>query len=116
MRRARSRLMITCSVIAALALGQAPAARAQDEAPDLRMLLNLDLFGRSQEERAPDQRADPQASAAPSMLDQIQMLRAMGYLGAQRTAAQLTDPASTGARATVAATPVPSDDQRVPQL
>jgi hypothetical protein len=103
--------MIAFSLIAAIALGKAAVARAQDETPDLRMLLNLDLFGRSQE-----QRANPQASPAPSMLEQIQTLRAMGYLGAKRTASTLTDPTLTGGGANVAATPVPPDDQGVPQL
>ncbi len=112
MRRARSKLTLVVAFAAALAAGNSSPAAAQDEAPDLRMLLNLDLFGRSQEQAA---EVSPQAPPAPSMLEQIRTLRAIGYLGgASQTAA--TDPPPMGSGGNVTATPEPSDDQGVPQL
>jgi hypothetical protein len=55
-------------------------ASAQDAPPDLRMLMNLDLF-----EPRPNKGANGAAAAASptddSMLDQIRTLDAMGYLG-----------------------------------
>ena len=50
------------------------ASWAQEGLPDPRMLLNLDLFASASNQNAP---AD---GASYSMLDQIQTLRAMGYL------------------------------------
>jgi hypothetical protein len=67
-------------------------ARAQDAAPpDIRMLLNLDLF-----------RAQPQTAAGTqgansndSTLDQIRTLNALGYLGnGAKVGARNTDPVS----------------------
>jgi len=112
MRRTICRLMLSLTAIAAIALGRAPQTAAQDEPPDLRMLLNLDLFGRSRE---PAAGANPQAAPAPSMLDQIRALRAMGYLGgANQTAATVTDPPPIGSG--TGPTPEPPEDQGVPQL
>jgi hypothetical protein len=115
MRRARSKLMMVVAFAAALSAGKSSRAAAQqDETPDLRMLLNLDLFGRSQEQPGG---ANPHGSSAPSMLEQIQTLRAMGYLsGANATAATATDPPPTGSGGNVTATPEPSYDKGVPQL
>jgi hypothetical protein len=104
--------MFVVACAAVLSAGNGSLAAAQDEAPDLRMLLNLDLFGRSQER---PMGATPQASATPSMLEQIRTLRAIGYLGgASQTAA--TDPPPMGSGGNVTATPDPSKDQGVPQL
>jgi len=67
-------------LLAAIGVGsETPRASAQDAPPDLRMLMNLDLF----EPRA-SQGANGAAAASPaddSMLDQIRTLDAMGYLG-----------------------------------
>jgi len=59
---------------------EAPQTLAQDAPPNLRMLLNLDLFE--------SRRNDASATSAPgetasddSMLDQIRTLDSMGYLG-----------------------------------
>jgi hypothetical protein len=60
-------------------------ALAQEAAPNLRMLLNLDLF----ESRPRNIKSTPVPSAvAPddSMLEQIRTLDAMGYLGNQPAA------------------------------
>ncbi|MGA8644304.1 MAG: hypothetical protein WB650_20545 [Candidatus Binatus sp.] len=64
--------------------GEARRASAQDATheapPDLRMLMNLDLF----EPRHNNAQGAPAAAASPSddsMLDQIRTLDAMGYLG-----------------------------------
>jgi hypothetical protein len=77
-------------------------ARAQDAPPDLRMLMNLDLF----EPRNNTARPAPTAGASPaddSMLDQIRTLDAMGYLGNRGdgpAAAEASDaPASKAAEA-----------------
>ena len=52
---------------------------AQEAPPDLRMLMNLDLF---EPRRGDAQGAPPAASAGDdSMLEQIRTLDAMGYLG-----------------------------------
>jgi hypothetical protein len=72
-------------------------ASAQDTPPDLRMLMNLDLF-----ESRP---GNPQGAPAPggtesdgSMLDQIRTLNAMGYLGNHRdTGGNDAPPAAVGA-------------------
>jgi hypothetical protein len=52
---------------------------AQEAPPDLRMLMNLDLF----EPRRGDMQGTPAAAASGdgSMLDQIRTLDSMGYLG-----------------------------------
>src|SRR5713101_1640231 len=110
MRRARSKLMFIVACAAVLSAGDGSHAAAQDEAPDLRMLLNLDLFGRSQER---PMGASPQAS----MLEQIRALRAMGYLGgANQTTATATNPPPPGSGGNVGTAPGPSKDQGVPQL
>jgi len=114
MRRTRFKLMFVVAFAAALSAGIGSRAAAQDEPPDLRMLLNLDLFDRSQE---PPMAANSQTSAAPSMLEQIRALRAMGYLGdARQTAATATDPPPFESGGNVTTAPGPSDDQGVPQL
>ena len=63
--------------------GEASLASTQDSPPDLRMLMNLDLF-EPRQNRA-KAAASPAASASDdSMLDQIRTLDAMGYLGNHR--------------------------------
>jgi hypothetical protein len=62
-----------------LLLGSSVRAMAQDTAPDLHMLLNLDLF--SVQPPASSGAAIPDGRAAgTSMLEQIRTLSAMGYL------------------------------------
>jgi hypothetical protein len=67
-------LLGTMFFAAAITLLGVRASWAQEGAPDPRMLLNLDLFASASNQTAP---AD---GASYSMLDQIQTLRAMGYL------------------------------------
>ncbi len=83
--------------------GETRRASAQnathDAPPDLRMLMNLDLF----EPRHNNAQAAPAPAASPgddSMLDQIRTLDAMGYLGSHddADAGDLPAPASRGER------------------
>jgi hypothetical protein len=71
--------LATAMLLAAL-ISSAPPARAQnDPPPDLNMLLNLDLF-------KPNPNAAAQNGAGDgSMLEQIQTLSALGYLGPKGT-------------------------------
>ena len=60
--------------------GETRRALAQDPPPDLRMLMNMDLF----EPRNNGAKGSPAPASSPgddSMLDQIRTLDAMGYLG-----------------------------------
>jgi hypothetical protein len=60
--------------------GETRRALAQDSPPDLRMLMNMDLF----EPRNNGAKGSPAPASSPgddSMLDQIRTLDAMGYLG-----------------------------------
>ena len=91
---------------AMLLCGDVVRASAQDAPPDLRMLMNLDLF----EPRHNTAKAAPSAGASPaddSMLDQIRALDEMGYLGDHGdnpAAAEAGDvPASGAAEASPAA-------------
>lgn len=58
-------------------------AWAQEAPPDLRMLMNLDLFEprHSGAKHAPSSDASANAPTDDSMLDQIRALDSMGYLG-----------------------------------
>jgi len=67
-------LVITASSI--LLFGTTRQSGAQEKSPDLRMLLNLDLFG-AQPGGSPANGAEQ----GPSMMDQIRALNEMGYLG-----------------------------------
>jgi len=73
-------LAVIALVVAALVMGS-EETRAQEAPspapPDLRMLLNLDLF-RPQSSGAGNGAADQRSNG--SMLDQIRALKAMGYL------------------------------------
>ncbi len=90
---------------AALAV-QSIAARAQDEpassAPDMRMLLNLDLFRPQTASSAGA--GQPDAGTGGSMVDQIRALRALGYLGGKRGNRDSTQN-DTGINATGATAP-----------
>jgi hypothetical protein len=87
---------------------EARQAYAQDAPPNLRMLLNLDLF----ESRPANTESTPAPGEPPpddSMLNQIRTLNAMGYLGTP-AAAQGNDATGSvaGNTGTPAAAPVPS--------
>jgi len=78
---------------------------AQEAPPDLRMLMNLDLF----EPRRGDAQGAPAAAASgdDSMLDQIRTLDAMGYLGNHDDANADDLPAPTAAGVPPGANDVP---------
>ncbi len=66
-------------LLAALTFTGIRQTRAQDQPPDLQMLLDLDLFS------SPANTGGPAGPAADgSMLDQIRALRQMGYLNANQ--------------------------------
>jgi hypothetical protein len=77
----RRRKMAAIMILAATLVGtEKGRASAQDAPPDLRMLMNLDLF----EPRHNAAQGAPAPAGSPtddSMLDQIRTLDAMGYLG-----------------------------------
>jgi hypothetical protein len=84
-----------------------------DAPPDLRMLMNLDLF----EPRHNNAQGAPGAAASPgddSMLDQIRTLDAMGYLGNHDDAGagDLPPPADAAGPAPGAEDVAPSDAPR----
>ncbi len=70
---------------------------AQDDPPDFRMLMNLDLFASrpSDVKDAPEMKGAPPPASDDSMLDQIRALNAMGYLGDNRGSVYAA-PAHTG--------------------
>jgi hypothetical protein len=79
LRRKAAAIMLSAAMLVGTETGR---TSAQDTTPDLRMLMNLDLF----EPRTNDGKGEPSpaASSAPtadSMLTQIRTLDAMGYLG-----------------------------------
>jgi hypothetical protein len=89
----RRRVAAIVLIGATVVCGEAGLASTQDSPPDLRMLMNLDLF-----EPRPNRAkavASPAASQSDdSMLDQIRTLDAMGYLGNHRDNAAASAPAS----------------------
>jgi hypothetical protein len=79
MRSAPSLIAVTvfCTAFILISVRQ---ARAQDaDPPDIRMLLNLDLFRSQPQTAAGTQGANPASN--DSTLDQIRTLNALGYLG-----------------------------------
>jgi hypothetical protein len=77
--------------------GERRRVSAQEAPPDLRMLMNLDLF----EPRRGDAQGAPAGASAgdDSMLDQIRTLDAMGYLGNRDDANADVSPAPRAAEA-----------------
>ena len=67
---------------------------AQDDPPDFRMLMNLDLFASraSDLKDAPETKGEPPPAPDDSMLDQIRALNAMGYLGGNHDSARYAEP------------------------
>ena len=77
----RRRKMAAIVILAAMLVGtEKGRASAQDAPPDLRMLMNLDLF-EPRHNGAQDAPAPAGSPTDDSMLDQIRTLDAMGYLG-----------------------------------
>ena len=107
------RKVIAIMLLAAMLVGsETRRTSAQAAPPDLRMLMNLDLF----EPRPSNDVKGAAAPAAPpaedSMLDQIRTLDAMGYLGnhanAYGTAAGRSDVPAPRAATGGAPAPAPS--------
>src|SRR5579863_3464706 len=111
MRTGRSRAMIALAA-AALVTGSAKAGAQERPAPappDLRMLLNLDLF----RQHAPDAGGGGSGDASNgSMVDQIRALKAMGYLGGNHNDAQAAGGETDATGARVAAPNPPSSHTR----
>jgi hypothetical protein len=72
-------LITTMSLAAAIVVLGARAPSAQEQPPDPRMLLDLDLFASPS-----GASGEPAALGGGSMLDQIRTLTAMGYLNGHR--------------------------------
>jgi hypothetical protein len=90
---------------AALMTGSAKAGaqeRPPAAPPDLRMLLNLDLF-RPHADDGANGGGGPGAASNGSMVDQIRALKAMGYLGGNHNNAQTAGGTSEATGAHVAA-------------
>jgi hypothetical protein len=85
---------------------EAQRTSAQDTPPDLRMLMNLDLF----ESRPSNMAGTPAgaAASADSMLDQIRTLDAMGYLGSHPSVN--ANAGGDDARRAAVGSPVPSSN------
>jgi hypothetical protein len=74
-------LITTMLLTAAIIINGSRAVDAQEQTPNPRMLLNLDLFAaHSGGNRAVNNPAGPATATDDSMLQQLQTLRAMGYL------------------------------------
>ena len=99
------RLMAGALMFAAVFVSGAIRSDAQEQPPNLRMLLNLDLF-----EKQPGGDVatnDPNSGSNDhSMIDQIQTLDSLGYFGGG------SRPAAATGDAGPSATPVNSGDQR----
>jgi hypothetical protein len=104
---------MTLAMVAAIALGWTARADAQDQPPDLRILLNLDLFGRTQEAGAS---SGSQPAPGPSMLEQIRTLRAMGYLGGAKKTESAAVSAGPQPEGNTPSAPDQSNDEGTPQL
>jgi len=78
----RRKVAVFVLIATMVVCGETRRASAQDAPPDLRMLMNLDLF----EPRHNDAKSAAPPAASPSddsMLEQIRTLDQMGYLGNQ---------------------------------
>ena len=82
MRLSIYKVIFVMMLVSMLIVGKSRRVEAQEKAPDLRMLLNLDLFGAQPSGSNADEPSDDGNSAkGPSLLDQIRALNSMGYLG-----------------------------------
>ena len=97
-------LMAGALMFAAIFISSARRSDAQEQPPNLRMLLNLDLF---EKQRGTDASSDDpnNDSGDHSMMDQIQTLDSLGYFGGPR-------PAATSGDAGPNPPPLPSGGQR----
>jgi len=118
MRFSIYKMFMVMMLASMLLLGKSRWVAAQEQAPDLRMLLNLDLFGAQPSGSPANAPANPNNSGTgPSMLEQIRALNAMGFLGGAKTG----QPASAPAPADNGGAPRnppqnPPDESEVPQL
>ncbi len=71
-------------------------ASAQDAPPDLRMLMNLDLFASPSNDPKGASAMNVAPGSDESMLDQIRALSAMGYLGGNPESAGYVGPGNAG--------------------
>ena len=80
LRRKAAAIMLSAAILVGTETGR---TSAQDTTPDLRMLMNLDLFEprTNHASGAPSPAASSSPPADDSMLTQIRTLDAMGYLG-----------------------------------
>jgi hypothetical protein len=83
---------------------------AQDAPPDLRMLMNLDLFAPSSNgSKGGSEKGAPGTTDAPqsddSMIDQIRALNAMGYLGSNPRPAGYAGPGNAGGEPALSSSP-----------
>ncbi|MGA9723678.1 MAG: hypothetical protein WBQ86_14560 [Candidatus Binatus sp.] len=85
LRRKATAIMLSAAMLVGTETGR---ISAQDTTPDLRMLMNLDLFEpRTNEAKgAPSSAASSSPPTDDSMLTQIRTLDAMGYLGTRADA------------------------------
>ena len=96
--------MLSASILVCAETRPAPA---QDAPPDLRMLMNLDLFAAPPGSPQDASAAGTTATPNDSLLDQIRTLHAMGYLGNHPDTGENYSPREVGAA------PVPSSNSTV---
>jgi hypothetical protein len=95
LRRNAAAIMIFAAMLVGPERGR---ASAQGAAPDLRMLMNLDLFEpRANNPQGAPASAPSSASTDDSMLDQIRTLETMGYLANRAGAEDVGAPAPPAA-------------------
>jgi hypothetical protein len=93
MRSGPSLIAATVFCTALILISVRPARAQEADPPDIRMLLNLDLF-RTQPHSAPGPQG-ANSESNDSTLDQIRTLNALGYLGnGVKVGARNTDPVS----------------------
>ena len=107
LRRKVAALML---IVTTFVCGETRRALAQDSPPDLRMLMNMDLFEPRNNGGAKGSPAPASSPGDDSMLDQIRTLDAMGYLGNHGDAAN-----GNGAPAPAAAMEAPESAPPAPE-
>ena len=101
-------------IVTTFLCGETGRALAQDPPPDLRMLMNMDLF-EPRNNGAKGSAAPASSPGDDSMLDQIRTLDAMGYLGNHRDANANGAPAPAAAMEAPESLPPPPDSAGAPQ-
>jgi hypothetical protein len=105
LRRKATAIMLSATMFFCI---EARQTSAQEAPPDLRMLMNLDLF-EARPRKAESAPAPGAATTDDSMLDQIRTLDAMGYLGRHPDADENEPPrALVGKPGTAGSESVPS--------